>query len=72
MELEDASGKGYYISMRQCVPITWKKNEKARTMMYYDRNGDQLKINPGKTFISLYPDFREDKLQILDKADDGE
>ena len=69
MELEDTSGKGYYISMGQCVPITWKKNEKAGFMMYYDSEGEVLSINPGKTFISLYPDFREDLLKIEENVE---
>ena len=64
MDLTDTSGKGYYISKGQCVPITWKKNEKAGFMMYYGSDGEVLSINPGKTFISLFPDFRTDYLSI--------
>ena len=74
MDLEDASGKGYYISMRQCVPITWKKNEKNRSMFYYDESGEVLKINEGRTFISIFPDFRLSKLKIegLETSNSGE
>lgn len=64
MDIVDATGKGYYISMGQCVPITWKKVESTNFMSYYDEKGNVLSINPGKTFISIYPDFREDKLVI--------
>ena len=70
MELEDTSGKGYYISMGQCVPITWTKDEKAGFMMYYDSDGEVLSINPDKTFISLFPDFRTDYLSIEALAND--
>lgn len=64
MDIEDTTGHGWYISMGQCVPITWKKCEKDRFMMYYTEDGEILNINPGKSFISIYPDFREDKLVI--------
>ncbi len=64
MELEDASGTGYYITGGKSVPITWKKNEKEKFMSYYDENGEVLSINPGRTFISVFPDYRVDKLVI--------
>lgn len=64
MELANASGHGYYISMGECIEITWVKNEKDKFMMYYGPDGDILSINPGKTFISVFPDFKENKLSI--------
>ncbi len=64
MDLTDTSGKGYYISMGRCVPITWKKTESTGFMMYYGPDGEVLSINPGKTFISVFPDFREEKLLL--------
>ncbi len=64
MELEDASGNGYYITGGKSVPITWKKNEKNKFMSYYDENGEVLSINPGRTFISVFPNHRSDKLVI--------
>lgn len=56
MDIEDAKGMGYYISNGQVVPISWEKNEKRKWMQYYDASGEELKINPGKTYISIYPD----------------
>ena len=64
MDIADNSGKGYYISQGKCVPITWKKNEKKRFMFYYDENGEVLKINEGRTFISVFPDFNSGKIKI--------
>lgn len=69
MDLADASGHGYYITDGKCVEITWKKNEKERTCFYYDKDGNILQINPGKTFISLFPNFREDKLIISETVE---
>ncbi|MFV0344040.1 MAG: DUF3048 domain-containing protein [Anaerocolumna sp.] len=58
MDLEDASGEGYYISSGKKVDITWKKNESTKMMRYYDASGNELTINEGKTYIALFPNDR--------------
>ncbi|MDD5933986.1 MAG: DUF3048 domain-containing protein [Clostridiales bacterium] len=58
MDIEDASGDGYYITNGVLTKITWKKNESTKTMRYYDADGKELTINPGKTFISIFPNNR--------------
>ena len=56
MDIEDAEGKGYYITNGKKVDITWKRNEKKKWMRYYDSTGVELTINPGKTYIAIFPD----------------
>lgn len=58
MDLEDASGNGYYITNGKKMNITWKKNESTRKMRYYDESGNELTINTGKTYIALFPNNR--------------
>ncbi len=58
MDLTDASGSGYYITNGKMVPITWKKKEATRWMRYYNEAGEELTINPGKTYIALFPNNR--------------
>ncbi len=58
MELDDASGEGYYITNGILTKITWKKNESTKFMRYYDADGKELTINPGKTMISIFPNNR--------------
>lgn len=58
MDLSDASGTGYYITNGQMLPITWKKKEATSWMRYYNEAGEELTINPGKTFITLFPNNR--------------
>ncbi|HWT27306.1 MAG TPA: DUF3048 domain-containing protein [Mobilitalea sp.] len=58
MDLTDASGKGYLISNGKMVPITWKKKEANKWMRYYNEAGEELTINPGKTYVALFPDNR--------------
>ncbi len=64
MDLEDASGSGYYISNGTMVPITWKKKEATRFMCYYDADGKELTINPGKTYIALFPNDRTKDVKV--------
>lgn len=65
MDIENAEGKGYYITNGQAVDITWKKNESTKKMRYYDKAGEELTINPGKTYIALFPVDREDHINML-------
>lgn len=64
MDLEDASGTGFYITNGKKVDITWKKNEATKKMRYYDLNGSELVINTGKTYIALFPKNRASKISI--------
>ncbi|MGN0153728.1 MAG: DUF3048 domain-containing protein [Lachnospiraceae bacterium] len=46
-------GKGYYCTDGKTIPITWKKtSDKAKTK-YYTEDGEELLLNPGKTWISI-------------------
>lgn len=64
MDIEDAKGTGYYITNGVCVPVTWTKKESTRFMRYYDNNGEELTINPGKTYIAVFPQNREKYITI--------
>ncbi|WP_343209043.1 DUF3048 domain-containing protein [Anaerolentibacter hominis] len=64
MDLENSKGKGYYITDGKYVPITWQKNESTKKMNYYDESGERLTINPGKTFIAVYPNNRTEQLKM--------
>ncbi|MBE5960369.1 MAG: DUF3048 domain-containing protein [Lachnospiraceae bacterium] len=62
MELADASGTGYYITNGKMVKVTWKKNESTRMMRYYDETGKELIINPGKTYIAVFPNHKTENV----------
>ncbi len=64
MDLENATGSGYYITNGKMIKITWKKNEDKRFMRYYNEAGEELTINPGKTYIALFPRDREEDVVI--------
>lgn len=64
MDIENAKGKGYYITDGKMTEITWKKNESTKMMRYYTLSGEELTINPGKTYIALFPVNREESIEI--------
>lgn len=56
MDIENSSGKGYYITNGTAIPITWEKNERKKSMHYRTEDGELLTVNPGKTYIAIFPD----------------
>ena len=49
--LFEHGGNGYYITDGAYVPITYSYVD--GTIKYFTEDGNQLKMNPGKTFISV-------------------
>jgi len=49
-------GKGYYLNRGVSMPITWSKAGGYEVTKYYDMNGEELKLNPGKTWIQVISD----------------
>ena len=47
------SGKGYFITNGKAVPITWKKNGDYDPTRFYYQNGEEIKLNTGKTWICI-------------------
>ena len=52
--------EGWYISNGEAIKITWEKDCPDPRLdynitRYYDENGDEIQINPGKTYIALVP-----------------
>jgi len=63
MEVElIGSGEGMYITDGKMLPITWEKTDHYAPTKYYMEDGSPLMMNPGKTFISVFPSYRTDKI----------
>ena len=56
------SGDGYYITNGKATKITWEKTSHYQPTRYYDESGEELKINRGKTWVSVFPKNRKDKI----------
>lgn len=57
-----AEGTGLYITDGKMIPITWKKTSHESPTMYYLQDNTPITLNPGKTFISVFPLNRVDKI----------
>ena len=46
---------GYYLTNGKAIPITWTKESMTSPTRYYDADGNEIKINTGKTYVGLVP-----------------
>lgn len=47
------SGTGYFITNGYAVPITWKKDSRAGKTKYYYKDGKEIEVSDGRTYIEL-------------------
>lgn len=52
----NAEQKGYYITNGEAIELTWEKVDATNVTHYYDMNGNEIKINTGKTYVGIVPD----------------
>lgn len=48
-------GEGYYITNGYAVPITWEKDSRSGQTVYRYKNGKEIKVNDGNTYIQIQP-----------------
>jgi len=48
-------GEGYYITNGYAVPITWEKDSRSGQTKYKYKNGKEIKVNDGNTYIQIQP-----------------
>ena len=49
------SGEGYYITNGYAVPITWEKTSRSGQTVYKYKDGTEINVNDGNTFIQIQP-----------------
>ncbi len=54
-----SSGEGYYATLGTYIPITWEKTSSDGVTRYYDETGQELRLNAGKTWISVFPENKK-------------
>ena len=57
-------GTGLYITNGKYIDITWKKTDEYAITKYFNEQGKEILLNPGKTWIQLYPTNRIEELII--------
>ncbi|MBO5510038.1 MAG: DUF3048 domain-containing protein [Lachnospiraceae bacterium] len=61
---EGTTGDGYYITDGEYIPITWTKG--GAGLIYKTEDGNQLKMNPGNTYISVMKANESDSRVIFE------
>ena len=49
------SGDGYFITDGYAVPITWEKESRESQTVYRYKDGKEIKVNDGNTYIQIQP-----------------
>lgn len=49
------SGEGYYITNGYAIPITWEKSSRSSKTIYKDKDGQEIIVNDGNTYIEIQP-----------------
>jgi hypothetical protein len=57
------SGEGYYITNGYAVPITWEKSSRSSQTIYKYKDGKEIKVNDGNTFIQIQPSGQPLKIE---------
>ncbi|MCR5357511.1 MAG: DUF3048 domain-containing protein [Lachnospiraceae bacterium] len=52
----DFNRDGYYITNGKVIPITWSKEDELTPTRYYDKDGIEIVLNTGRTYVALVPD----------------
>ena len=47
------SGEAYYFTNGKAISVTWKKDSDSSVTKYYDEDGNEIVLNPGKTWVSV-------------------
>jgi len=64
--LKDAAleaGSGFYVSGGQWQAITWKKGKTNDSFIFMDQDGNELLVNPGKSYLGIVPDSKDIKFR---------
>ena len=64
VDFDLSEGKGTYISNGSYCEISWKKGDCTDMLKLYDAEGEELKLNTGRTYIAICDDSREAKNTI--------
>ena len=51
----DSGRSGYYITEGKAIPVTWEKKSELDITRFYDKDGNEITLNTGKTYIAFVP-----------------
>ena len=60
----DQGKSAYYVTNGKAIQCTWTKTSDADVTRYYDKDGNEITINTGKTYVAFVPDDNWSELVI--------
>ncbi len=60
----ESNREGWFITQGKAVKVTWTKQNDLDATRYYDSNGNEIKINVGKTYVALIPEKEWDNISM--------
>lgn len=61
---ENENGEGYYVYGGKCEQISWSKPTEDSPTTYYGADGEELELNRGRTFISIFPEYNRQNIDF--------
>lgn len=68
VDFDLSEGKGIYLSNGSYTDITWKKGESDDMLKFYNKVGDELSLNVGRTYIAVMDKSSEKDNKIFSKV----
>lgn len=56
-----SGGTGKYITNGKCIDITWSRESDSAKTRYFDKDGNEITLNPGKTWVEICQDDYADQ-----------
>ena len=63
------SGEGKFFTNGKVIDITWEKKDEFGQTLYYDKDGNQITLNQGKTWVCIITE--SDRVEVYDKLDES-
>ena len=60
----DFNREGWFITEGKAIPVTWSKEDEVTPTRYFDKDGNEVVLNTGKTYVALVPDDKWSGLTV--------
>lgn len=64
------TGRGYYVTKGKVIPIIWEKKSHTDATIFLNPDGSEIRFNKGKTWVAVFPSYREDHIVFLENLKD--
>ena len=68
----NGAGEGKFFTNGKMIDVTWVKETDTSVTHYYDENGEEIKLNPGKTWVCIIENQNADDCQFYTTVEDYE